>query len=82
MRHKCICKDFGFHVPECFYSERTSGGGGRYHCIDCGGEPKWEIVEVVNSTMLDSGGTEQMCEVITRYCDAHRPKGAKKVTKP
>lgn len=77
MTHRCICHEFGFHVPECFYSDRP--GGGQFHCIVCGAEPAWETTKTVDRTMSSSGGTEQVCEVTTRYCENHRPMNARKV---
>lgn len=72
MRHRCICVDFGFHVPECYYSDRSDMGGA-FHCINCGAKPTHEVIVRAQ----DSSGAAM--NFATRYCEEHRPKEATRI---
>lgn len=75
--HRCICRDFGFWVPECYFADRP--GGGEYHCIQCGKPPTHETHQYID---LFPCATIQIVTVTTRYCAEHRPLTAKEIQCP
>lgn len=73
---KCTCQELGRHDPNCPWNGKPSGG--KYHCIKCGAEPAWEVVEELTTANFESigGGFDKMT---TRYCDQHRPANAARI---